>query len=260
MTGYPAPAGPVIDYQAPYDAVGLLPAAWAEPAEEAQVPRQHRVLASAILLLAVGASLAFPVAGAVAAAAGITVLRAADRAAANLATRREARGPRAAVDPFVLAASVPWLLARSVIETIVLAPLVLLTAAIPVVVAIIALGGGHLTLAIAALAGIYTVLSCLGPRSRPARRQLHRILNAVAHAPLAAGATTLALGALAAGVIVIAIPGGPTFWPTHGLPGAFLNLPGAGSGPCQASQSELSLLCAAGGFDAPAIPASAVQP
>jgi len=154
----------------------------------------------------------------------------------------------------------PWLLARSGIETIMLAPLVLLAAAVPVAVAIIALGGGHLALATAALAGIYTLLSCLGPRSRPPRRQLHRFLNAVAHTPLTAGVTTLLLGALAADVIVIAVPGGPAFWPTHGLPGAYLNLPGAVSGPCRAPQSELSLLCAAGGFDAPATPASAVEP
>lgn len=46
MTAYPAPAA------------GFLPAAWAEQAEEPQVPRQHRVLGFAILLLAVGASVA----------------------------------------------------------------------------------------------------------------------------------------------------------------------------------------------------------
>jgi hypothetical protein len=34
MTGYPVPAGPVIEYQAPYDAAGFLPAACTEQAEE----------------------------------------------------------------------------------------------------------------------------------------------------------------------------------------------------------------------------------
>jgi hypothetical protein len=269
MTRYRAPAQQEpayqtpydLAYQAPYAGAGLLPAAWEIPAEEPQVPRQHRLLGFVILLLAVGASLAFPVAGVVAVAAGITVLRAADRATETLAARRFARGRRAA-DPFVLVASMPWLLVRSVIETIALAPLVLLAAAIVVAVPIMATGGGHLALAIAAVAGLYTLLSCLGPRSRSPRRQLNRLLNAVAHTPLTAGVTTLMLCALAAGVILFAVPRGATYWPTQGRPGAFVNIPWVGSGPCQAPQSatQLSLLCAAGGFEPSATPASAERP
>jgi hypothetical protein len=64
-----------------------------------------------------------------------------------------------------VAAGVLGMLARSVIETILLASLVLLAAGMAVTAAVVAMGGGHLALAAAAVAGVYTVLSCLGPRS-----------------------------------------------------------------------------------------------
>jgi len=235
-----------ISSQSPDDVADLLPAAWYVTAEQAQVPRRHRLLGLAVLVIAVGASLAAPVAGAIAVTAGIAVLRAADRAAQRLAARRRARGPRG-WDLFLLLASLPWLLVRAAIETILLAPLVLLAATIAVAAAITATGGAHRALAAVAVAVVYTALSCLGPRSRAPRRQLNRFLNATARTPLAAGLIALMLGMVATAVISLAVPGKPAFWPAHELRSALLRLPGLEPGPCQAPPPAMRLttLCAA---------------
>lgn len=84
----------VIAYQPPDSVADLLPATWYEPGP---VPRRHRLLGFAALAIAVGASLAAPVAGAITVTAGVTVLRAAGRVshAAHHAVRRAARHGRA---------------------------------------------------------------------------------------------------------------------------------------------------------------------
>ena len=235
-----------IPCQPPDHVADLLPAAWYVTAEQAQVPRRHRLLGFAVLMIAVGASLAIPVAGAIAVTAGITVLRAADRATERLAARRHARGRRRR-DLFLLLASMPWMLVRAVVETVLLASLVLLGAAISVAAAITATGGGHLARAAAAVAVVYTALSCLGPRSRAPRRQLNRLLNATARTPLAVGMIVLILGAVAAAAISLTVPGRPAFWPAHELRSALLRLPGLESGPCQPPPPAMRLttLCAA---------------
>jgi len=225
MTGHLAAGQRAIAGQRPdAAAAGLLPASWYVPADETQVPRRHRLLGFAVLAIAVGASLALPVAGAIAVTAGITVLRAADGAAEAHAARRYARGP-SVWDPFLVIASMPWMLARSVMETILLAPFVLLAAGIAVAAVIIAMGGGHLAPAVAAVAGVYAVLSCLGPGSRAPRRQLNRFLNAIAQTPLTAAMVVLMLGALAAGVMSLARSPRPASWPVPGPYSAPIHLP-----------------------------------
>jgi len=235
----------VIAYQPSDNVADLLPAAWYQPEEQAQVPRRHRVLGFAVLLIAVGISLAAPVAGAMTVTAGITVLRAAYRAAETLAARRAARGPRRS-DPFVLLASMPWMLVRAIAETILLAPLVLLAAAIAVAAAIAATGRGHLALAVAAVAAVYTVSCCLGPGSRAPRRQLNRFLDAAARTPLTVAMVVLMLGTVAAAVMSLTVPGRPDFWPAHGLSDIVLRLPQAETGPCQPPPPamRLTMLCA----------------
>ena len=176
MTADWAPARQVTAYQEPDDPPGLLPAAWYVPAGELQVPRRHRLLGFSLMVIAVGISVAVPVAGPIAVTAGLIVLRTADRATESLEARRYARGPRA-WDPLLVAANTPWMLVTAVGVTILLAPL-LLMAATAIAAAGIAMGGRHLDLA-AAIAAVYTVLSCVGPGSRAPRRELNRFLNAI---------------------------------------------------------------------------------
>jgi serine/threonine kinase PknH len=235
----------LIANQPPDDVADLLPAAWYEAAERAQVPRRHRVLGFALLLIAVGISLAMPVAGAIVITAGITALRAADRAGESLAARRAARGARGS-DPFWVLAWMPWMLLRAVIETVLLAPLVLLAAAVAVVAAMAATGGGHLALAVAAIAAGYGVICCLGPRSRAPRRQLNRCLDVAARTPLTVAMVALVLGTVAVAVMSLTVPGRPDFWPARGVSGVFLRLHQAETGPCPPPPPAMRLttLCA----------------
>lgn len=194
------------------------------PPRARRVQRPHRTLGLLVLLLAVEGSLALPVAGPLAAAAMITALRAGDHAATRMGARRGARGPRA-WDPMLLTASMPWLLARSVIGTLLLAPLLLALGLVVVVAGTMAIRHWYVPSLGAAVAVAYTVLSCLGPRSRSPRRQLNRIFNVVAPTRLAGVATALTLGAFGAIMIPLALHA-HTLWPLPELGTFARHLPG----------------------------------
>jgi len=181
-------------------------------ARPARRPRRHPFLALAILALAVSASLELPVAGAVTVAALLMLLTAGYRARTGWADRRRLRGPRL-WDPALVVWSFPWVLARSAIETVILAPLLLAAAAVAVAGATTWLHGAHLPLAAAAVAAVYTSLSCLGPWSLAARRQLHRSLHAFSTSPVEMVATVLTLGAIAMIIAAIALMQPPSMWP-----------------------------------------------
>lgn len=169
-----------IAYQRPEEVADLLPAVRYAPVRTAahagrrnatavRAPRRpsHPMLAFAALVMAVSASLLLPLAGTVAVAALLTLLRAGSKARRGLA-RRRAGGPRGR-DKLLLAWSVPLVLLESIAETALLAPLLLTSAGVAVVAATIAARDPHMLPAWpAALAASYTALSCIGPRSRPA--------------------------------------------------------------------------------------------
>jgi hypothetical protein len=210
------PAGPEPAYQHPAEVADLLPAVRYRRLRPRSVtprrPRPHPLLILTALVLAVGASIVVPVAGALAVAALLTLLRAAARARWGLAARRAARGPRAR-DPFLLAGSMPWALVRSALETLLLAPFLLAA----VVAATMAFRGPHILPASAAIAVGYTLLSCLGPGSRLARRELHRVFNVLAPTPLTAAATLLTLVAIATAMATLLLMKEPPLWPLPGL-------------------------------------------
>ena len=232
-------AGVIVD-----DVTDVLPVAWYGTPDEP--PSRHPLLGFAVLVIAVGASLAAPVAGALAVTAAVTVLRVAGRGTERHAARRLA-DPRRGRNLLVLLASLPWLAVWAAVETILLAPLVLLAAAGLVAGAVAATRAGHPALAGAAVAGLYTVLICLGPRSPVARRQLNRFLDPVARSPLTVGLVSLMLGAVSVGLVSFTVPGNPASWPGHGLRAAVVRLLDADSGPCQhpPPDTRLAMLCAA---------------
>jgi len=250
LTGDPAPAQQLLACPQPSEVAALLPPvryappakagrrhpqqggnAPAAPADKAvrgrgvePVPRRHRLLALAALMIAAGISLALPVVGTAAVVTLIATLRAGDRVQTGLAARRNVRGPRA-IDAVLLTASAPWALARSILVTILVAPLLLVLAGITAAAAISAAGRSQLPLADAA-AG-FTVLSCLGPGSRAARAELHRALNAIVPTRLAAATAAAVLGAVAAAAISLALLKAPAFWPVPGAHILPVHLPGA---------------------------------
>jgi tRNA A-37 threonylcarbamoyl transferase component Bud32 len=192
-------------------------------ARSARRPRRHPLLALAVLALAVSATLVLPVAGAVTVAALLTLLTAGYRARTGLAGRRSFRGPRL-WDPALVIWSFPWVLTRSAIETILLAPVLLAAAGDAVAGATTWLHGAHLPLTGAAVAAVYTALSCLGPWTRPARRQLHRVLHA--SSSLEVVVTILTLGVIAMIIAVLGLIQPPSMWP---LPDPFtihIRIPG----------------------------------
>ncbi len=199
----------------------------ADSPRRAPARRKHRVLGLAALVIAIAISLVLPVAGTIAVLGVLAVLRAADRAQRRLAFRRSTRGPRA-VDPLLVVANAPWALARSVLVTLLLAPLLMFIAGIVAVVAVIAMGGSQLPLAAAYAAGVFMALNCVGPGSRAPRRELNRALNAIARTRLTTAAFTLVLGSFAAALVSLALLKAPTFWPVPDPHNLLAHLPGAG--------------------------------
>jgi len=229
------PARQEAGYQRPAEVADRLPlvrhaqlrsAVSAGPAAHfARRPRRHPLLALAVLALAVGASVELPVVGVVTVAALLTLLTAGCRARTGMADRRSFRGPRL-WDPALVVWSFPWVVTRSAVETVLLAPLLLAAAGDAVAGATVWLHGAHLPLAWPAVAAVYTALGCLGPWSRPARQQLHLVLDAFASSRLEVVATILILGALAAIITVLALVQPPSMWP---LPDPFalhIRIPG----------------------------------
>ncbi|HYK28638.1 MAG TPA: hypothetical protein VEV61_11790 [Streptosporangiaceae bacterium] len=223
--GYQRPAEvadrlPVILRAQPRWAVSAGPAA-----RFARQPRRHPLLALVVLALAVGVSVELPVVGVVTVAALLTLLTAGCRARTSLADRRSFRGPRL-WDPALVVWSFPWVVTRSAVETVLLAPLLLAAAGDAVAGATVWLHGAHLPLPWPAVAAVYTALGCMGPWSHPARQQLHWVLDGFASSRLEVVATILVLGALAAIITVVALIQPPTMWP---LPDPFtlhIRIPG----------------------------------
>jgi hypothetical protein len=177
--------------------------------------------------MAVAISVILPVAGTALVLALIAVFRAGDRAQRGLAARRGTRGPRPA-DALVVALSAPWALARSILLTMLVAPLLLLIAAVVAVALIIAMRGSQLLVVGAYAAGVFAALNCLGPGSRAPRRQLNRLFNAIAPTRLAGVAAAIVLGALAAAFVSLAMIKAPVYWPAPDPHGLFGQVPGAG--------------------------------
>jgi len=194
-------------------------------ASRARRPRRHRLLGLATLVMAVGASLILPVAGTLAVAGLLTLLRAADRARQGPVARRIARWPRAR-DVLLLAGSIPWALARSVMETALLAPLLLAAAGLAAAGGADARPSVHALSAWAAVAAAYTILSCLGPGSRRARRELNRAFDVLSSAPLSAAMTVLTLATLATTIAsLVLVKTTPPLWPLPGLHTIHMHVP-----------------------------------
>ncbi|MGN6792059.1 MAG: serine/threonine-protein kinase [Streptosporangiaceae bacterium] len=190
---------------------------------------RHPLLALVALAMAVSASFVLPVVGTFAVAVLLTVLRACNRARVGVVGRRKARGPRA-WDSLLVVSSIPWALSRSAIETVLLAPLLLAAAGVAVTAWTILFHGTHVMSVWAAAAAAYTALSCLGPRSRSARRELSRVLSSVTSSPLAAAVAMLTAGVLAMIVAGLVLIQTPPMWPLPDPPNVSIHVSGFNPG------------------------------
>ena len=229
----PEPAWPRITRERPADCADFLPAVTYVPVRRRAVGDRrvrkaaarppHSVFAFVALVLAVAASFVLPVIGILAVTAAVTVLRAGNRARTGLAVRRRSRGPRA-WDSFLVCSSLPWALARSAIETALLTPILVVAAGVAVAAWMRWSHGAYPMSVWTAGAVAYTALSCLGPGSRAARRELNRVLSPTSSSSLTAVVALLAAGVLAMIVVGLVLIQTPPTWPLPDFPSVNLHL------------------------------------
>ena len=196
----------------------------------------------ALIVAAVALAVLLPVAGTIIALAVITLLRAADRSSSALSVRRSARGP-SVTDVLVGVLTAPWSIVRSVLTTVLIAPLAAVVAGAVFVGTMVATSADSVLMASGYAAGAAVALYGLGPGSAGPRREVSRLVHAVARTRTTAVVAALVMYCLAAAVVAEALSQPPVYWPNISswlphLPNVntmlhlpHLNLPHFGVGP-----------------------------
>ncbi len=212
------------DGRRPADAAGdvadlLPPVAYARRRADSPAPPQaerpvkgHGLVVLAVGVAAVALGIVLPVAGTLLALAVVTLLRAADKAGADLAARRWVRGARP-TDILVVCVTAPWTVARAVLTTVVLAPLTVVVAALAAAASVLV---GHTTSLPDAgswAAGAAVAWSAVGPGSRAPRDQLKRISAGVLRSHVAMVVGLISCWALALAAVSSALAQPPLLWP-----------------------------------------------
>jgi predicted Ser/Thr protein kinase len=170
------------------------------------------LLVLATIAAAVAISIAFPLAGTVAALIGLMALRAGDSVAGRVSRRRSRNGARAS-DTVLALFVFPLSLAWSAIRALLLAPLALAAAAVVAAITIVAKPQDVIPLAFAYAAGAVVAFYALGPGSGSSRRPLRGFYDTVAATPVTAGAAMIVMGVVVIGTAVLAGAHAPVFWP-----------------------------------------------
>jgi hypothetical protein len=186
------------------------------PARERALPGQagpaRWLLVLATLAALVAVSVLLPIAGAALALAVLVLLRATDVTNRWMGRRRSRQGPRRS-DPASATAFFPLAVGRSVLSSVLLAPIALLCAAIAAVLAVLATGPAQLPKVGSYAAGALVACYCIGPGSRACRRPLSSFYGKVTSSAPAAIIGTLGVAALALAMIVAAATLAPGYWP-----------------------------------------------
>jgi serine/threonine protein kinase len=238
----PRPPGPLSPKEAAASVADLLPPAVDEPRtrsvngnsargtslikpeDEARVrtdeaaeraarrPTSYWPLTLAFMVIAISLSVLMPVAGTVVSLAVITLLRAADRSGTALAVRRSARGVRP-TDILIGVITAPWVLARALVTTVLIAPLAIAAGAAAAIAAVIMLRMGTPQQAGGWAAGAIVAWYGVGPGSRRPRRQLARVFGSVVRSRAALAVAAIAFCSLAAAAVTQATSQTPLYWP-----------------------------------------------
>jgi hypothetical protein len=172
--------------------------------------RSLLVLATMAAIVAV--SVLLPVAGAAVALGVLVLLRAADVTSHWLGRRRSRVGPRRS-DPVSATAFFPLAVGRSVLTSLLLAPMAVLCAAIAAVLAVLAAGPAQLPKVGSYAVGALVACYCIGPGSRACRRPLSRFYGRVTESVPTAIIGSLGVAALALAMIAAAASLAPGYWP-----------------------------------------------
>jgi hypothetical protein len=140
------------------------------------------------------------------------LLRAADTAQASLSERRSVRGARPS-DILLVIVTAPWTVARALLKTALIAPLALVVAVPAAIASIILVRAGTLPAALSWGAAAAVAFYCVGPGSRPPRRQLRRMSVAAIRSRGAMLAACISAVALALAVLSSAFSQPPLIWP-----------------------------------------------
>ena len=166
----------------------------------------------ALIVAAVALAVLVPVAGTIISLAVITLLRAADRSSSALSVRRSARGP-SVTDVLVGVLTAPWSIVRSVLTTVLIAPLAAVVAGAVFIATMVATSADSVLMASGYAAGAAVAFYGLGPGSAGPRREVSRIVRAVARTRTSAVVAALVMYCLAAAMVAEALSQPPVYWP-----------------------------------------------
>jgi predicted Ser/Thr protein kinase len=178
-------------------------------------PRRQPILVLATLVIAISLAVILPVAGTLIALALLVLLRAGDLAHQG----SDQRGP------IMTAAAFPFFVVRSLISTVIIAPLALI---VGVAVAGLTFAGMPANPGLHALsygAGALVAFFAYGPGSGKARRQLNRVCAAAVRSPGLQAVALFGMCALALAAVGTAVTAAAAFWPLGTPTGTLVHLP-----------------------------------
>jgi hypothetical protein len=211
--GQPAPAGPG---QPGAPRTGAQPGIRPHGDGAAQPLPSRLPLVLATMAGLVAVSVLLPIAGAAAALCALVLLRASDVTTGWLGRRRGRLGRRRS-DAISATLFYPWAVCRSVLTSLLLAPLALLFALAAAVLSVLVIGPDQLSRTGAYAAGALIACYCIGPGSGPCRRPLSSFYGRVTRSVPAAVLASIGAAAIAFAVIAAAATLAPGFWPASHL-------------------------------------------
>jgi hypothetical protein len=168
------------------------------------------------MVIAVSLAVVLPVAGTLVALAVLALLRAGDLA-------HRGSDQRGAI---MTVASFPFFVLRSLISTVVVAPLALIVAVAVAGLTFLAMPSSASLHALSYGAGALVAFYAYGPGSGKARRQLNRVWAAVVRSPGVQAVALFGMCALALAAVALALTSAAAFWPLGTPNGTLLHVPG----------------------------------
>ena len=178
-------------------------------------PRRQPILVLATLVIAVCLAVILPVAGTLIALALLVLLRAGDLAHRG----SDQRGP------VMTAAAFPFFVVRSLISTVVIAPLALIVGAAVAGLTFVGMPASPGLHALSYGAGALVAFFAYGPGSGKARRQLNRVCAAAVRSPGLQAVALFGMCALAIAAVGTAVTAAAAFWPLGTPTSTLVHLP-----------------------------------
>jgi predicted Ser/Thr protein kinase len=178
-------------------------------------PRRQPILVLATLVIAVCLAVILPVAGTLIALALLVLLRAGDLAHRS----SDQRGP------LMTAAAFPFFVLRSLISTVIIAPLALIVAVAVAGLTFVGMPANPGLHALSYGAGALVAFFAYGPGSGKARRQLNRVCAAAVRSPGLQAVALFGMCALAIAAVGTAVTAAAAFWPLGTPTGTLVHLP-----------------------------------